>query len=106
MSLSDLLAKTIAAPEKVIIKINPDKEKTKPHEKRPGFFVVSGWLESGDETFIVLSDAETKAIPTKDGYADLSSVARIRTNKIGKKYIERLNPLEKLSGAGDFKSPF
>lgn len=105
MSLMDLLAKTEAVAPKVILKINNDPAKTHPHEKRKGYRTVSGWLENGDETFIVISDAEAETIPEKDGYADMSSVARIKKNRIGKCYLERIVPLDALNKV-DFKNPF
>lgn len=71
-------------------------------DKRPGYNRVDCELESGDKTFIVLSKEETDAVPAKDGYADLSSVARIRTWLKGGKsgqYLERINPLPATNAA-------
>lgn len=104
MSLATLLANN-TAPKSVILKVDTDPEKSHEHEKRKGFQVVSGWLENGDETFIVLTPEEFANIPEKNGYINLSGIAVIKTNKIGKKYIQRINPLEKLTSV-DFKNPF
>jgi len=104
MSLADLLKNnSIATP--VILKVNNDKEKTHEHEKRPGFLVLDGWLSTGEETFTIIRPEEIGQIPEKDGYVDLTNICRIRTNKIGKHYIERIEPVEKLNTV-DFKNPF
>lgn len=105
MSLADLLKSNTTSADPVILKVNPDKKKTHEHEKRPGFLVLSGWLATGEETFCIIRPEEIGQIPEKDGYVDLTKICCVKTNRIGKHYIERLNPVEQLNKV-DFSNPF
>ena len=84
-------------------------EDVEPHEKRPGYFKVSGILADGSSTFIVASEAEWENLPTAkedDRIVNLAGFAVLRKNKIGKSYIERINPLPSLNEGKAFANPF
>lgn len=84
-------------------------ESVETHEKRPGYYKITGILADGSETFIVANDAEWEALPTAkedDRIVNLAGFAVMRKNKIGKSYIERINPLPSLSEGKGFTNPF
>lgn len=67
--------------------------------ERPGFNKLICELETGEETFICLSKQETDDLPYKDGYANMTQIAKISIwTKNGKsgRYLERLQPLPAL----------
>ena len=93
----------------VIVKVTDAKKDYS--KERPGYWKVDCELEDGSTTFIVLSAEEVDALPPiKEGYADLTTVARIskwsKGNKSGS-YLERLEPLPPLKKASSgWKNPF
>ena len=81
----------------LIVKVTDVIENYSP--ERPGFHKVECELDNGDKTFICLSQKEIDDLPYKEGYANMTSVARISTwSKNGRsgKYLERLVPLPSL----------
>lgn len=79
------------------------------HEKRPGYYKVSGILADGSETFIVASEAEWETLPTAKedpAIVNLAGFATMKKNKIGRSYIERINPLPSLTEGKGFTNPF
>lgn len=93
----------------VIVKVTDAKKGYS--KERPDYWRVDAELEDGSKTFIVLSQKEVDDLPPmKEGYADLTTVARIskwsKGNKSGS-YLERLTPLPPLKkSTSEWKNPF
>lgn len=74
--------------EKAVLKLR-DKDPVT-DSKIDGWSTVHGTLSDGNECFISLPDVELEKVPEQNGYIDLTGLAILKKNKIGKMYLERL----------------